>query len=146
MSLKKCFVYIASPYTKGDTFVNVQRQIEFGNDLIDKGYVPVSLLLNVVHYYAQKEREYDTWLEIDYNWILKCDALFRLEGESKGADLEVAYAKKNNIPVFTDMECLSMWYLEEFAVNNLPVIEATESDVRAVESALPENHSEQEKV
>ena len=55
MSLKKCFVYIASPYTKGDNFVNVQRQIEFGNDLIDKGYVPVSLLLNVVHYLLRKK-------------------------------------------------------------------------------------------
>lgn len=128
MSIKKCLVYIASPYTKGDNFVNVQRQIEFGNNLLDKGYVPFSPLINSVHYHAQKEREYDTWLEIDFNWILKCDALFRLDGESKGADMEVAFAKKNNIPVFTDMECLSMWYLEEFAIYNLPVIETTEAE------------------
>jgi hypothetical protein len=42
--------------------------------------------------------------------------------------MEVAFAKKNNIPVFTDMECLSMWYLEEFAIYNLPVIETTEAE------------------
>lgn len=124
MRIKKCFIYIASPYTKGDNFVNVQKQIEFGNKLIDRGYIPVSPLLNSVHYHAQYEREWKTWMEIDYNWILKCDAVFRLEGESKGADLEVAFAKKNNIPVFIDLECLNMWYLEDFAITNISIVDA----------------------
>lgn len=115
----KCFVYVASPYTHGDQYVNVQRQIEFGNCLLDRGLVPVSPLLNSVSYHAQKQREYDLWMDIDYNWILKCDALFRLEGESKGADLEVVFAKKMNIPVFTDKELLMMWYMEEWKIQKI---------------------------
>jgi hypothetical protein len=36
--------------------------------------------------------------------ILKCDAILRLPGESKGADADVCIARKNNIAVYYSLE------------------------------------------
>ena len=102
----KKFVYIASSYTKIDNFVAVQRQIKVGNQLLDLGVIPISPLLNAVYYHAQKERDWEFWMDIDYSLIDKCDALLRLEGESKGADLEVIHAKEKSIPVYFGLENL----------------------------------------
>jgi len=33
--------------------------------------------------------------------LSKCDAIYRIPGESKGADLEVEYAKEHGIPIIT---------------------------------------------
>ncbi len=106
MNEKKKHIYIASPYTKGDQFCNVQKQISCANNLIDKGYIPFSPLLMSVYLHAQIERDWQTWMDIDYSWVEKCDGLLRLEGESKGADAEVEYAKKIGIPVFYDIDAI----------------------------------------
>lgn len=100
------FVYIASPYTRGDNFVNLQRQIECANELYDRGFIPISPLLNSVFCNMQKERDWKFWMEIDYALLSKCDALIRLSGESTGADAEVEYAYKNNIPVYVSLQTL----------------------------------------
>lgn len=104
MNEKKKHIYVASPYTVGDQFCNVQKQIDCANRLIDMGYIPFSPLLMSVYLHAQVEREWQTWMEIDYAWVEKCDGLIRLEGVSKGADAEVEYAKKLGIPVFYNFE------------------------------------------
>lgn len=106
MNKKKKHIYIASPYTKGDQFCNVQKQIDCANKLIDMGYIPFSPLLMSVYLHAQIEREWEIWMEIDYAWVERCDGLIRLEGESKGADAEVEYAKKIGIPVFYDIDAI----------------------------------------
>ena len=98
--MNKKFIYIASPYTIGDNFVNTQRQIKCANDLYDIGCIPISPLLNSVWCNMQKERDYDFWMKVDYSLIDKCDALVRLYGESKGADLEVQHAQEKGIPIF----------------------------------------------
>jgi len=104
MNKKKKHIYIASSYSKGDGFVNTQRQIDCANKLIDMGYIPFSPLLMSVYLHAQIERDWQTWMDIDYSWVERCDGLIRLEGESKGADAEVEYAKKLGIPVFHSLE------------------------------------------
>ena len=45
-------------------------------------------------------RPYEDWIRLDKEWVLRCDYLLRLPGESNGADGEVQLAVKNNIPVF----------------------------------------------
>ena len=97
-------VYIASPYTIGDNFVNLQRQIDAGNALLDRSYIPISPLCNSVFYNMQKERTWEVWMEIDYKLIEDCDALLRLPGKSTGADLEVQHAQRLHIPVFESVE------------------------------------------
>ena len=54
----------------------------------------------------QKQRSWDFWMEMDFQLLDKCDYLFRLEGESKGADMEVAYALEYGKKVYTDIEIL----------------------------------------
>lgn len=98
-------VYIASPYTIGNIEANVERQLACGDELLDNGFLPFIPLL--YHYqHAKHPRDYEDWLAIDKEWILSCDALLRLSGESVGADIEVSHAQENNIPVFYSVEDL----------------------------------------
>ena len=92
-------VYIASPYTKGDVAVNVREQIKVADGLMDLGHNPyVPLLSHFRHLLFP--RPYEDWTKNDLEWVKVCDCLIRLEGESSGADAEVAYAKKLGIPVY----------------------------------------------
>jgi len=104
----KIKVYIASPYTKGDRLENVRRQVEVAHDLRKFGVVPFVPLLS--HYAHEIQPEpYDIWLSEDFEWIAACNALLRLPGESKGADAEVTFAWRINIPVFYDVNELISW-------------------------------------
>ncbi len=101
-------VYIASPYTKGDTAVNVKTQMDFASLLMLHNFAPFwplhSHFLHMMH-----PQPYEKWLEWDFEWVLACDALVRLPGESPGADEEVKVAKRAGIPVFEGMYDLLQW-------------------------------------
>lgn len=92
-------IYIASPYTKGDVAVNVKRQMDCYEELMNLGFAPYAPLYSHFQHMFHP-RPYLDWIEIDKIWVLKCDYLLRLDGESTGADGEVALAIENNIPVF----------------------------------------------
>jgi hypothetical protein len=51
----------------------------------------------------------DYWYQYDLEWLEVCDALFRLPGESHGADKEAERAKELGIPVFTSISELREW-------------------------------------
>lgn len=98
-------VYIASPYTIGDVAVNVRRQMDAVDELIEYGLLPFCPL----YYHFQHlvhPRPYDDWLLLDIGWMLQCDAVLRLGGDSVGADKEVETAKENGIPVYYSIEDL----------------------------------------
>jgi hypothetical protein len=98
-------IYIASPYTIGNKEENVKRQIEVANQLMDLKYCPFTPLLS--HYHnSMFERSYEDWMEIDFEWIKSCDGILRLEGESRGADAEIEFAKQLGISVFYSIEDL----------------------------------------
>jgi hypothetical protein len=102
-------VYVASPYTKGDNFVNVQRQITTAIELLqNEGIVPLCPLLNSVFINMQHEFSYEKWLDIDFTYLGRCDFLLRLPGESNGADKEVAFAEEHHIPIFYTVNALIM--------------------------------------
>lgn len=99
-------VFISSPYTLGDKADNVQRQIEMAHTLLDYGYCPVAPLLS--HYLEQwHPRPWEEWMEMDMALLARCDALLRLAGESRGADREVAEARRLGIPVVFSVEQLT---------------------------------------
>ena len=106
---KKIKVYIASPYTIGDTAVNVRRQIDCYDELVDKGFYPYAPLYSHFQHMVHP-RHYTDWLEIDNVWVLTCDCLLRLDGESSGADGEVKLATENRIPVFRSVDDLVEYY------------------------------------
>lgn len=95
-------IYIAGPITKGDIASNVKRGIDTGHSFMMAGFAPFvphySHFHNVV--YGPRQPQYEDWMSIDFSWILACDALYRMGGESKGADREVKFAIKHKIPVF----------------------------------------------
>ncbi len=98
-------VYIASPYTQGDSILNVRRSLAAADELLEQGFIPfVPLLSHFWHFYSPKP--YDVWTLYDLEWVTACDALLRLAGESSGADCEVAEAQGCGIPVFYSMEQL----------------------------------------
>ena len=98
-------IYIASPYTKGDVAVNVKAQIDCADKLMDLGFAPFVPLYSHFQHMAHP-RLYTDWVEIDKEWVLVCDCLLRLPGESRGADDEVDLARKNGIPVYYDINIL----------------------------------------
>jgi hypothetical protein len=103
MSKKK--VYIASPYSLGDVAINVRKSIDAFNELLELGFIPFApLLTHFIHIIYPKD--YDKWLAYDLEWLKSCDALLRLPGESKGADIETLFAKANNILVFYSIKDL----------------------------------------
>jgi len=97
------FIYIASPYTKGDVAVNVRANIDAANEVALMGFVPFAPLLT--HYWhIIHPQPYEFWCQQDLAWLERCDALIRLPGESKGADAEMLRAGQLGMPVFLGME------------------------------------------
>ena len=98
-------IFISSPYEIGNQAENVKRQMDAAHELIEAGFAPYwplhSHFLHMVY-----AKEHTTWLEIDKTFLLTCDAVLRLPGISKGADIETAFADQNGIPVFYDLNKL----------------------------------------
>ena len=96
-------VYIAGPFTKGNTGINVRNAISAGNRLAERGMVP--FIPHLTHFWhLVYPNEYEFWMSWCLSWVPKCDAVLRLPGDSNGADREVALAETCGIPVFYDEE------------------------------------------
>ena len=113
---KEVKIYIASPYTNGDTAINVRRQLDMANKLLNLGYFPYTPLLTHFQHMFTPRSEGD-WLKLDFVYIKVCDAVLRLkpivdnkELTSKGADLEEKVANENNVPVFYDLGELDVFF------------------------------------
>ena len=98
-------VFIAAPYWSDHESIreeNVDRVIAIANHLIENGIDP--FIPHLFHYqnmvYKQPE---EVWKRIDFNYLLVCDALLRVEGSSKGADDEMRFARKKFIPIFNSL-------------------------------------------
>lgn len=95
---KKLFAYCAGPYSEPDPPVNTAKAIDFGNWLLDHGYIPLVPHLSMYQHMA-KPRPWQEWLDIDLELIKRVDVLIRMPGKSTGADMEVEHARKLGIPV-----------------------------------------------
>lgn len=101
-------VYLAAKFTKGDQLQNIRRAIDCAEQLYQLGYAPfVPHLFAAWH--AFHEHSWSEWMQLDDEWLRRCDALFRLPGESEGADVEVLRARSYGMPVFTDFDELEAW-------------------------------------
>lgn len=93
------FIYVASPYTKGDVAVNVRRNLEAADAIAAAGLIPFAPLLT--HFWHLViPHPYEFWCKQDLAWLERCDAIVRLSGESSGADAEVQRALELGLPVF----------------------------------------------
>jgi hypothetical protein len=98
-------VYVAGPYTKGEPAENVRAAIVAAEALLAAGHTPLVPHLNLL-WHMVFPHSWEEWLRLDLEWITTCDAVLRLPGESKGADMEVAHAGTLGIPVYYDASAL----------------------------------------
>ncbi len=98
-------VYVAGPYTKPDPCINTHNAIQAGEALWAAGLVP--FVPHLTHFWhTMAPHPYQDWLEYDIEWLLMCDVVLRLPGESSGADVEVKIAQERGIPVFDSLEAV----------------------------------------
>jgi len=116
--VKNCHVYIAGPISKGDFLDNIRSGIDAGNRVWRTeglGFIPfiphLDMLLCLLHPFTWEEV-----LQLDEAWLLKCDAMLRIPGESPGADREEAFCAEHGIPVFHSEETLIEWRREQLRV------------------------------
>lgn len=102
-------IFISSPYTIGDTAVNVKRQIDIADELLSAGYAPYVPLLSHFQHMIHP-RVYQDWMDNNIVWLNICDCVLRLDGESKGADIECAEAEKLSIPIFYSVSQIKKYY------------------------------------
>jgi len=97
MSVK--YIYIAGPYTEGVVKENVAEAIKAASIIQMEGYVPFIPHLNY-YWHELYPLNYEDWMQYDFAWLARCDAILRLPGYSPGAEREVQRAADLGIPVF----------------------------------------------
>jgi hypothetical protein len=100
------YIYVAGPYTNGDTILNIQQAIATGDKLRELGFTPfIPHMTYAWHMLCPHTIDY--WYKYDLEWLERCNAVFRILGKSTGADEEVRYALEElQIPVFYDFPTL----------------------------------------
>lgn len=110
-------ILIAGPYRGGtnDDPKLIQQNLEkleaVALPLFRMGHLPVIgewLALPLVHLAGSKHIGDSVWDEIQYpvahRLLEKCDAVLRLEGESKGADNDVRIARERGLEIYFRLE------------------------------------------
>ena len=96
-------IYIAGPYTKGDVAANVRTAILKAEELYQLGHDP--FIPHLTHFWHLLcPGPWAKWMHIDSVWLKQCEALYRLPGESIGADMEIAEALRMGIPVHYNID------------------------------------------
>ena len=99
-------VYIAGPITIGDSFVHCHEACYLWRSLLRAGFDPFCPHWSGMQQMVAPLRGLDEWLEWDFLRIEEADVLFRIPGESVGADREVEHAKSRGIPVVHNLRQL----------------------------------------
>ncbi len=99
----KKVVYIASPYTNGDVAVNVRESFLVADKLAEMGFLPFPPLFSHFWHFLSPH-PYQFWTGLDLEWLLHCDAVLRLPGDSSGADNEIDFARSHHIPVYFSID------------------------------------------
>ena len=110
-------ILIAGPYRSGTgddpqkMEANVRAMEAYALPIFHKGHIPVLgewFALPLVHLAGSKQIGDEAFNEIFHpiaeRLLEKCDAVLRVGGESKGADLMVEVARRNGLQVFTKLE------------------------------------------
>ena len=95
-------IYVSGPYT-GNVVRNVQAAVKAADLLVECGFIPICP--HLTHLWDTiSPHSYDYWMDMDLKLVEIVDAVFRLPGESHGADMECEKASKLGIPVYMDIQ------------------------------------------
>lgn len=110
-------ILIAGPYRSGTNDIaelmknNLARLESVALPIFRLGHVPIIgewIALPLVQLAGSTRPGDDKWNEIQYpvahRLLEKCDAVLRLEGESTGADNDVAIAKQRGLKIYYRLE------------------------------------------
>ena len=98
-------VYLAGPITLGDYYHNLGQAVRKHTELMELGFTVHNPMLTMCMPDNGKFN-WDTWLDWCLPWVEQADIVYRLPGASKGADLEVAHARKHGVTVVLTTEAL----------------------------------------
>lgn len=106
--MTKPLIYISGPFTSNPT-ANTHAACKLWESLRRQGYcTPVcphwSIVQDTLAPLSHKE-----WIDYDLELIARCDAVYRMPGDSVGADMEVDHAEHLRIPVFYTTRDLHEW-------------------------------------
>jgi len=104
-------VFIAGPmYSSGSMGENIRKAVAVAEELQDAGF---QVFLPHLYFFwdLMRPRKREFWTELDKGWLRECDVIFRIMGESSGADAEVEYGGILGIPVCWDMAEIKQKYL-----------------------------------
>ena len=104
-------IYVAGPLS-GDFDGNRDRAIDAADQLLAVGLYPFVPHL-IVEWHRRHPHHYEVWMVLDFAWIRRCDALYRMPGPSPGADREVAFAHELGLPVFHTISDVIVWAKED---------------------------------
>lgn len=108
---KRPRLYISGPITKGDGPWNFYQACSTQRDTMRDGFAVLNPMLSMM-YPSSHQISWQSWIDSDLEWIAVADAIYRLPGESRGADIETGFAGQLGIPVFTDYDSLLNWQAE----------------------------------
>jgi hypothetical protein len=104
-------IYISGPITRGDREANFQQAADAQKRLIAAGFAVLNPMLTM-RLPGAFEIDHDTWIANDLPWVAVADAVLRLPGKSKGADIECEHALIHGVPVFYDEAELKRFFCE----------------------------------
>lgn len=92
-------IYISGPYSS-DPVDGTRAAIAAADFLWSKREIP-SIVPHLSHlHHLVAPRSYEEWIRLDLALVERCDALWRLPGDSTGADIEMIHADDLGIKVF----------------------------------------------
>jgi hypothetical protein len=103
-------IYVAGPYTADSDakiWNNVVAAIDAGILLYRKGHYPY--IPHLTHFVETRSQEvgaglkWEDYIKWDRVWLKQCDAFLHL-GSSRGADLELRWAKEHGLKIFYSLE------------------------------------------
>jgi hypothetical protein len=110
-------ILIAGPYRSGtndDPHLiekNMNNLESFALPIFEKGHVPLIgewVALPLMKLAGNEKIGDAVWQKIQYpvahRLLEKCDAVLRIQGDSKGADQDVAIAKERGLPVYYSLD------------------------------------------
>lgn len=112
---RKPVIYVSGPLSTGDPILNTRKAVKEAEVIIEMGGIPI-VPHTTIAWHMISPHEWQYWIDYDLELLNVCDALYRIPGESKGAELEVARMRELGKPVFddptNDMTDLVLWIMD----------------------------------